>query len=95
MGGICISRSTLLINFNSALTRRKESRKRNLHFHFPQTISLSLSVRLLTNDPSYVSMQEIYDKHCDETGIAREDPVLMGGDKVKALLRESVTVVCI
>jgi len=79
----------LFRTFNHALTRRKESRKRNLHFHFPLAVSLGTSVRLLSNDPSYVSLQDIYDRHCDELGITREDPILMAGEKIRAVLRES------
>lgn len=51
-------------------------------------MSLSPSVRLVSNDPSYVSLQDIYDQHCEEIGITREDPVLLAGEKCKAVLRE-------
>lgn len=50
-------------------------------------------MRLLSNDPSYVSLQDIYDRHCDELGITREDPILMAGEKIRAVLRESQTIV--
>ena len=71
-----------------ALTRRKESRKRNLHFHIPAAVPVSSGLRLVSSDSSYVSLQDIYDQHCEEVGIAREDPIIIAGDKTKAVLRE-------
>jgi len=78
----------LFRTFNHALTRRKESRKRNLHFHLPVAVSLSPGVRLVSNDPSYVSLQDVYDQHCEAIGVTREDPILTVGEKCKAVLRE-------
>jgi transformation/transcription domain-associated protein len=71
-----------------ALLRKKETRKRNLAFHLPAAISCSLNARLFQNDSSYVTFGDIYDRHCEETGISREDPVLVAGEKVKQVLRE-------
>ncbi|KAF8138723.1 FAT domain-containing protein [Boletus edulis] len=72
--------------FNGALARKKESRKRNLNFHIPAAISCSPNLRLLQNDSSYVTLGDIYDRHCEETGITREDPILVSGEKVKSVL---------
>ncbi|KAF7352758.1 hypothetical protein MVEN_01242100 [Mycena venus] len=74
--------------FNGALTRKKESRKRNLSFHIPAVISFSPSLRLFQTDSSYVSLGDIYDLHCEENGFAKEDPFLFAGEKVKKVLRE-------
>ncbi|KAF8195850.1 FAT domain-containing protein [Mycena galopus ATCC 62051] len=74
--------------FNGALTRKKESRKRNLSFHIPAVVSFSPSLRLFQTDSSYVSLGDIYDLHCEENGFAKEDPVLFAGEKVKKVLRE-------
>jgi transformation/transcription domain-associated protein len=71
-----------------ALLREKETRKRNLAFHLPAAISCSISARLFQNDSSYVTFGDIYDRHCDEAGISREDPILVAGEKVKQVLRE-------
>ncbi|OBZ70424.1 Transcription-associated protein 1 [Grifola frondosa] len=65
------------------LHRRKESRKRNLHFHLPAAISLAPNLRLLQNDPSYVTLGDIYDQYCEEGGNAREDPMLVVGEKAR------------
>lgn len=75
-------------NFGRALARKKESRKRNLDFHIPAAISCSPNLRLLQNDSSYVTLGDIYDRHCEETGITREDPILVSGEKVKSVLSD-------
>ncbi|KAI0352960.1 atypical/PIKK/TRRAP protein kinase [Trametes cingulata] len=73
---------------NGTLTRKKETRKRNLHFHLPAAVSCAPNLRLLQNDASYVTLGDIYDQHCEEIGMAREEPILMCGEKVKAAMRE-------
>ena len=70
------------------LARNKECRKRNLTFHIPIAVSCSPNLRLLQNDSSYVTFMDIYEQHCDRIGIAREDPTLVPGEKVKTVLRE-------
>lgn len=72
----------------SALSRHKESRKRNLFFHLPAAVACSPSVRLYQTDSSYISLGEIYDLHCEETGIPREEPILFVGEKIRKVLRE-------
>ncbi|THH10763.1 hypothetical protein EW146_g8270 [Bondarzewia mesenterica] len=74
--------------FNGVLNRKKESRKRNLTFHIPSAITCSTNLRLLQNDSSYVTFGDIYDQFCEKSGIAREDPILVPGEKVKTVLRD-------
>jgi len=73
---------------SSALTRKKESRKRRLTFHVPAIISLNPGVRLLQTDASYIALSDIYDQHCENTGIAREDPMVVAGEKIKQVVRD-------
>ncbi|EJF61235.1 atypical/PIKK/TRRAP protein kinase [Dichomitus squalens LYAD-421 SS1] len=73
---------------NGTLMRKKESRKRNLHFHLPAAVSCAPNLRLLQNDASYISLGDIYDQHCEDSGMAREEPVLIVGEKVKTTVRE-------
>jgi phosphatidylinositol kinase/protein kinase (PI-3 family) len=68
------------------LSRRKESRKRNLCFHLPAAIPLAPGLRLLENDASYVTLQGIYDQHCIDTEISREEPVLAFTEKMKSIM---------
>ncbi|KAG6831589.1 hypothetical protein H0H92_009062 [Tricholoma furcatifolium] len=80
--------SQLLRTFNSALSRKKESRKRNLAFHLPAAVSFSPLVRLVQMDTSYIPLGDIYDRHCHAIGISREEPILYSGEKVKKVLKE-------
>ncbi|KAG5637374.1 hypothetical protein H0H81_004799 [Sphagnurus paluster] len=78
----------ILQTWNSTLSRKKESRKRNLSFHLPPAVSFSPSVRLVQMDASYVPFGDIYDRHCQASGITREEPILFAGEKVKKVLKE-------
>ncbi|KAG7449166.1 uncharacterized protein BT62DRAFT_1073682 [Guyanagaster necrorhizus] len=75
--------------FNGVLARKKETRKRNLAFHLPTAVLCSSTFRLYHMDASYVSFGDIYDLHCEATGISREDPILYSGEKVRRILREA------
>lgn len=79
---------TCLVIIFSTLSRKKETRKRNLHFHLPAAVSCAPNLRLLQNDSSYITLGDIYDKHCEDSGMAREEPVMMSGEKVKVAMRE-------
>ncbi|KZT05505.1 atypical/PIKK/TRRAP protein kinase [Laetiporus sulphureus 93-53] len=78
----------LFRTLNGVLIRKKESRKRNLHFHLPVAVPCSTNLRLLQNDSSYITLGDIYDQHCDNVGITREDPTLVIGEKVRTALKE-------
>lgn len=45
-------------------------------------------MRLFQTDSSYVSFGDIYDLHCEENSMPKEEPVLHVGEKVKKVLRE-------
>ncbi|KAK4687186.1 transformation/transcription domain-associated protein, partial [Tremellales sp. Uapishka_1] len=70
---------------NSVLRKRKESRRRNLQFHLPTAVALAPQLRLVQNDSSYVSMQDIYDDFSSAAGMSREDTILAFYDRVKEL----------
>lgn len=70
---------------NSVLQRRKESRKRHLCIHLPAAIPLAPTLRLVTNDASYRSLQDVLDDHCKSMGMSRDKPVLEFIDKFRQL----------
>lgn len=70
------------------MARKKETRKRNLQFHLPATVSFHPNVRLLQNDSSYITLGEIYNQYCDEINISREDAIFVIGEKVKVAMQE-------
>ncbi|EKM59507.1 uncharacterized protein PHACADRAFT_205724 [Phanerochaete carnosa HHB-10118-sp] len=74
--------------FNSVLSRKKETHKRRLHFHVPIAIPCHPSMRLLQSDSSYVTMGDIYEQSCNETGLGREDALFLIPDKVRTTVMQ-------
>ncbi|KAL8682682.1 MAG: hypothetical protein Q9186_001278 [Xanthomendoza sp. 1 TL-2023] len=71
--------------FNGTLSKRKESRRRNLSFYLPLMIPLAPPLRLVQDDASYISLQGVYEDHCRRNGINKDEPVLFTMDKLRAL----------
>ncbi|KAI4175603.1 MAG: hypothetical protein LQ343_001594 [Gyalolechia ehrenbergii] len=71
--------------FNGTLSKRKESRRRNLNFYLPLMIPLAPPLRLVQDDSSYISLQGVYEDHCRRNGINKDEPVLFTMDKLRAL----------
>ncbi|CAG8494971.1 1279_t:CDS:10 [Ambispora gerdemannii] len=71
---------------NSVLERRIETRKRNLYFHLPIIVPLAPQIRLVQDDPSYSSLQDIFEDHCDTTGMSKDDPVIYYTNKMRSNL---------
>ncbi|KAL1410016.1 transcription-associated protein 1 [Vanrija albida] len=75
---------------NSVLKRRKESRRRNLQFHLPTAVALGTQLRLIQNDSSYISLQEIYDDYAFAHGMTHEDTILAFCDRQRELHDPSI-----
>ncbi|KAL4894795.1 hypothetical protein BDV59DRAFT_164257 [Aspergillus ambiguus] len=71
--------------FNGILGKRKESRRRNLYFHLPLMVPLAPHIRLVRDDPSYISMHGIYEDYCRRVGFNRDDPLIFTMEKLKSL----------
>lgn len=67
----------------SVLTRRKESRKRNLSFHLPAAVPLAPHIRIVQDDSSYISLQGIYEDYCARTGQHKDDPLRLATEKIQ------------
>lgn len=61
---------------NSVLEKRKESSKRNLQFHLPKLVPLASTVRLIEDDSSNISMQQIFEKHCEKQEIEKDEVMM-------------------
>ncbi|KAI5290001.1 hypothetical protein KEM54_002692 [Ascosphaera aggregata] len=72
--------------FNSVLAKKKESRRRNINFYLPVIVPLASHIRLIQDDPSYVSLQAIYEDHCRRVGMNKDDPLLFTMEKMRALV---------
>ncbi|KLJ09499.1 transformation/transcription domain-associated protein [Blastomyces silverae] len=71
--------------FNGILSKRKESRRRNIYFHLPLMVPLAPHIRLVKDDPSYISLQGVYEDHCRRTGMSKDEPVLFTMEKMRSL----------
>lgn len=67
--------------FNGILSRRKESRKRNLQFHLPLMVPLAPHIRIVEDDESYISLQGIYEDHCRRVGMSKDEPLIFAMHK--------------
>ena len=72
--------------FNTILERKKESRRRNLKFYLPILVPLAPQVRLVQDDPSYETLQEIYEYHCKEYGMNKDDPTIHYTERIRSIL---------
>ena len=71
--------------FNDVLARRKETRRRKLQFTLPVMVPLTPAIRMIQDDPSYITLQAIYEDHCRKKRIAREDPALYTASRLREL----------
>ncbi|TIB16619.1 hypothetical protein E3P89_00202 [Wallemia ichthyophaga] len=71
--------------FNAVIDRRKECRRRNIYFNAPLSVPLSTNLRLVQNDPSTVSLEDISNKHCEELGEDSITPILTYIEKLKSV----------
>nr|CAG8553245.1 5905_t:CDS:10 [Entrophospora candida] len=76
---------------NSVIEHHKESRKRNLSFHLPLIIPFAPQVRIVQDDPSYCSLQDIYEDHCDDIKISKDEPIIYFINKMKSNISHTTT----
>jgi transformation/transcription domain-associated protein len=81
----------LFRHFNGSLSKRKESRRRNLNFHLPLMIPLAPHIRMVQDDPTYISLQGVFEDHCRKSGMSKDEPVLFTMDKMRALVESKVS----
>ena len=81
----------LFRHFNGSLSKRKESRRRNLNFHLPLMIPLAPHIRMVQDDPTYISLQGVFEDHCRRNGMSKDDPVLFTMEKMRTLVENKVS----
>lgn len=69
---------------NGVISRRTESRRRNLQFTLPIAVPLTPHIRIVQDDPRYVSMQHIYEDFCRNKGQSRDEPLNYSTKKLRA-----------
>ncbi|KAH8591080.1 hypothetical protein B0O99DRAFT_551034 [Bisporella sp. PMI_857] len=75
----------LFRHFNGTLSKRKESRRRNLGFHLPLMVPLAPHIRMVQDDPTYITLQGVYEDNCRKSGMLKDDPILFTMEKLRAL----------
>ncbi|CAO3646013.1 unnamed protein product [Mucor fragilis] len=78
---------------NGVLERKKESRARNLRFHLPVIVPLAPNVRMVQDDPSYCTLYDVYEDHCDSTHMHKDDPLAYFVEKFKNNANKTTDVV--
>ena len=77
---------------NETLERKIETRRRNLHFHVPAIVPLGPQIRLIRDDQSNVTLQEICEDHARKNGFGKDDPLVYYADRYKeACLAQDLT----
>ncbi|CAK7274206.1 transcription-associated protein 1 [Sporothrix epigloea] len=76
----------LLRQLNQRLSHKKESRRRDLQFTLPLVVPIAQHIRLVQDDPSYVSMQTIYEEFCRENGYSKDDASIQTLEKLAIML---------
>lgn len=76
----------LFRHLNQTLTKKKESRRRDLQFNLPLMVPLAPHIRIVQEDTSYMTLQGIYEDHCRRNGMQKDEPVLFTMDKLRALV---------
>ena len=68
---------------NSTLSKKKESRRRNLQFHLPAIVPLSQSLRFVQDDASYVTPQSVYEDSCRRNETDKDEPTTLFMEKLR------------
>ncbi|WDK12319.1 FAT domain-containing protein [Colletotrichum graminicola] len=76
----------LFRQLNQTLSRRKESRRRDLQFTLPLMVPLAPHIRIVQEDTSYITLQSVYEDHCRRHGMSKDDPVLFTMEKLRGVL---------
>ncbi|KAA8581791.1 hypothetical protein FQN60_003372 [Etheostoma spectabile] len=78
----------LLRLLNPCLEKRKETTKRHLFFTVPRVVAVSPQMRLVEDNPSSLSLVEIYKQRCAKKGIEHDNPISRYYDRLATVLRD-------
>ena len=78
--------SELISTVASPLNNRVDSRKRNLQFQLPAIVHVGQLCRLVESDSSVTSLQDIYERYCEDVGMDKDDPIMAYVEKFRSLM---------
>lgn len=64
-----------------------ETRRRNLNFYTPLIIPLAPQIRLVQDDRSNVTLQEVYEHHAAKSGFHKDDPIILFTERLRDACR--------
>lgn len=70
--------------FDDKLSKKVETRRRNILFTLPIAVPLSPHIRIINDDSRDVSMQKIYEDFCFRNGKNRDEPFIYAIEKLRA-----------
>lgn len=70
--------------FSDTLSRKVETRRRNIEFTVPVAVPLSPHIRIISDDVNDITMQKIYEDFCRRNGKSRDEPFIYTIDKLRA-----------
>ncbi|KOS19655.1 Transcription-associated protein 1 [Escovopsis weberi] len=76
----------LFRQLNQTLSRKKESRRRDLQFTLPLMVPLAPHIRIVQEDTSYITLHGVYEDHCRRMGMSKDEPILFTLDKLRGVL---------
>jgi len=72
----------LLRMLNHFFEKRKETCRRTLQFAVPRVVAVSPQMRLIEDNPSFISLSEIYKEGCEKRSVDPEQPIAVYYEKL-------------
>lgn len=70
--------------FDDLLSKKVETRRRNILFTLPIAVPLSPHIRIINDDSRDISMQKVYEDFCFRNGKNRDEPFIYTIEKLRA-----------
>ncbi|KAL6454047.1 TRA1 Transcription-associated protein 1 [Candida maltosa Xu316] len=70
--------------FNDSISRKVETRRRNIQFTLPISVPLSPHIRIVNDDVRDISLQKVYEDFCKKNGKSRDEPFIYTVEKLRA-----------
>jgi len=68
---------------NCTLSRRRESRSKDVSFTIPAVIPFATNIRIMESNVAHCTLQEIFESYCQEAGMSRDDPLIAYAERLR------------
>ncbi|EGW30360.1 uncharacterized protein SPAPADRAFT_143045 [Spathaspora passalidarum NRRL Y-27907] len=69
--------------FNDSISRKVETRRRNIQFTLPVAVPLSPHIRIVKDDSRDITLQKVYEDFCKKKGVSRDEPFIYTVKKLR------------